>query len=142
MQAMNQLDGILHRKIRSTARSCHRPQSPTLRPITSLEFIVIMEGTSISSTIDFLRWLLRDTTEAERSFGKGTKSSMVWIPPLDPSLPPPLPPAPPPPPPPLPSNKGDWTCRKHKRGQLISLMEYSAVLQLLSLLYARNTKRN
>lgn len=80
MQAINHEEGIFTRKIRKTALNCHRPQSPTLLPITSLEFIVIMEGTSISSTILFLRWLLRDTIDADRSLGSGTKSSMDWIP--------------------------------------------------------------
>lgn len=36
MQAMNQADGILHRKISRTVRNCHLPNSPFTLPITSI----------------------------------------------------------------------------------------------------------
>lgn len=49
---MNQADGILHRKINRTVRSCHLPNSPLTLPITST--FSISTWTSSSASISFV----------------------------------------------------------------------------------------
>lgn len=71
MHAMNQADGILHRKISRTVRSCHLPNSPFTLPITST--FSISTWASSNASISFVLCECADGAYALSSGGGGVK---------------------------------------------------------------------